>query len=220
MTEEVESSRTYPGLKTVYILHEIKCRIRNPDALGMAQIGLPEGTDFSVTAAERDRTHWCWKPLLETVAGIRPGGGSGERSPRAKAARAEALEIDAKRKLPAPSAPTPSSPSAPSKRPVDEELRQGCHVLQELLVGKVTDVSRARNAAQRIRDPRYTCKMFFEDCLAAFPELALYLVGGNDSVTNSGRTADDEYQRTMVLSSLSTGSCVLNLMVLNLFVSA
>jgi len=37
--------------------------------------------------------------------------------------------------------------------------------------------------------------MFFDDCVSAFPEMSLYLA--DSSVTTSGRTGDDEYQRTV-----------------------
>jgi len=72
-------------------------------------------------------------------------------------------------------------------------------VLKKLMKGKKTDWKRAKNAAAKILDPEYTCKAFFEDITAAFPELRLYCLeteGGEDLVS-SGRTADDEYQRTI-----------------------
>jgi len=65
--------------------------------------------------------------------------------------------------------------------------------------GRETDWMRARNAARRIREPAYSCGEFFQDCCTAFPELSLYLAGDQDDPTasSSGRSCDDEYQRTM-----------------------
>merc|ERR1719356_2054320 len=73
----------------------------------------------------------------------------------------------------------------------------GCFVLQELTKTKKVKTQRAMNAARKIRDETYTCRQFFEDVSAAFPELALYLVSKDGEDTTSGRTADDEYQRTI-----------------------
>jgi len=72
--------------------------------------------------------------------------------------------------------------------------------------GQKPNVDRALNAAQRIRDQNYTCLHFFEDCIAAFPELALYIScpeggscadGSPSPATSAGRTSEDEYQRTL-----------------------
>merc|ERR1719362_2753670 len=43
--------------------------------------------------------------------------------------------------------------------------------LAALMKGKKTDWERAKNAAKRIRDLTYSCKDFFDDVTAAFPEL-------------------------------------------------
>jgi hypothetical protein len=97
-------------------------------------------------------------------------------------------ESDMKRRLPTPPPPKITQASADSGK-----------ALLEIMHNKSMKTDRALNAAKRIRDVNYTCRHFFEDCIAAFPELTLYVVQceGSDVMTSSGRTADDEYQRTM-----------------------
>jgi len=52
------------------------------------------------------------------------------------------------------------------------------------------------NAARRIREPNYDLAHFYEDCVSAFPELALY-VSDPTGAAISGNTLDEEYQRTI-----------------------
>jgi len=66
-------------------------------------------------------------------------------------------------------------------------------LLESLMKGRKMDMKRARRAASRICDPRYSCRDFYEDITAAFPELRLYLCGD----MTSGRAGEDEYQRTL-----------------------
>ena len=98
-------------------------------------------------------------------------------------------------------------------------------LLGELLGGLAVDLERAKAAAQRMRDPAYTLRMYHEDCVAAFPELRLYLdrraeategvgvstagaagaaggkqatsSGGTPAATSSGLSSMDEYLRTI-----------------------
>merc|ERR1719359_1430152 len=97
-------------------------------------------------------------------------------------------ESDMKRRLPTPPPPKITQASADSGK-----------ALLEIMHNKSMKTDRALNAAKRIRDVNYTCRHFFEDCIAAFPELSLYAVqtdisSSNDTTITSGRTADDEYQ--------------------------
>lgn len=193
LSEEVGYSRTYPGLRTVYCIHEVKVRVLDPSRAGMEVLGLPEGNDFTMTRIKRSKnaggehpvvlTCWCWKPLAESQpAMLRLHRGLKDK--REKSIE----ETYTKRRLPVPASPKVSTESATSGT-----------LLQELMAGKHTKWDRALNAAKRIREPNYTCRHFFEDCIAAFPEISLYVVGADspDSMTSSGRTSDDEYQRTM-----------------------
>lgn len=52
--------------------------------------------------------------------------------------------------------------------------------------------------AARIREPEYSTREFFEDCVAAFPELELFAPPRSSRccITSSGRDSHIEYQRT------------------------
>lgn len=62
--------------------------------------------------------------------------------------------------------------------------------------GRDTNWERAWNAATHICDPEYSLQDFYEDCTASFPELQLFMATENEA-TSSGRSAADEYQRTL-----------------------
>lgn len=193
LSEEVGYSRSYAGLRTVYCIHEVKVRVLNPASAGMEVLGLPEGNDFSTTriketsdGARSDQvllTCWCWKPLTESPTGML------RLHHILKNRMVPALdESDIKRRLPTPPPPKVQSSAAESGM-----------LLRDLMKNKVIKPDRALNAAKRIRDVNYTCRHFFEDCVASFPELSLYVVSsdGRNNMTSSGRSADDEYQRTV-----------------------
>jgi len=193
LSEEIAYSRTYPGLRTVYSIHEVKCRVLDPAGTGMERLGLPEGTDCTVTrtkeakaGSEMMMAGWCWKPLAEVQGQQR----TFQRSLLDQPLSVEAAASNSKRKL-----PTPAPLQVPTGQDVD-----GASLLQELLRGKRTNWDRARNAARRLRDENYTCRHFFEDCVAAFPELSLYVTASDSEApqaTTSGRSSEDEYQRTL-----------------------
>jgi len=187
--EEVEYSCSFPGLKTVYRIHEVKCR-----CFGLQKShGLPEGQDFSFLREEGGDvvvTYYSWKSEQE-VFGTRKLSDR-ERASSLVPRDSNRLDCqpDPKRRLPLPAA---------VGRPCRGQHASGCPLLEELMRGKQTDWERARNAAKRIRDEDYTCGDFFQDCTAAFPELLLYLAAaeGDEASMTSGRSADDEYQRTL-----------------------
>eukprot|EP00443_Scrippsiella_acuminata_P090105 CAMPEP_0115409812 /NCGR_PEP_ID=MMETSP0271-20121206/20199_1 /TAXON_ID=71861 /ORGANISM="Scrippsiella trochoidea, Strain CCMP3099" /LENGTH=1242 /DNA_ID=CAMNT_0002833975 /DNA_START=62 /DNA_END=3790 /DNA_ORIENTATION=+ len=190
LCEEVEYSRSYPGLKTVYRIHEITCRV----STSATQLGLPTGQDFAISrrmsSAEDDVsvTHFTWKARKDFFG----RQGRFQKSLLDVSAADDSKEVDPKRRLLAP---------APLGLPANSLQSRGCIVVQELMKSKRTDWKRAKNAAKRIRDKDYTLKEFFDDCVAAFPELALYMglpgPDGKTPVTSSGRSADDEYQRSV-----------------------
>jgi len=191
LLEEIEYSRSYPGLKTVYRIHEVTCRVLSATEV----LGLPEGNEFSFCRGDEGGdivvTRFAWKSEEEMVVHRRSSGRSSfcESVPsEASQTQIAELKLSPKRRLPPPLSmevtPSPSSST-------------GC-VVEDLMREQATDWDRARNAAKRIRDKDYSLKEFFEDCTAAFPELALYVAGPDaNHLTTSGRSADDEYQRTM-----------------------
>jgi hypothetical protein len=193
--EEVEYSHSYPGLKSVYRIHEVMAQFRDPDA-AMGRLGLPEGTDFTfsrssgVKGEEAVVTYFRWKPVqdLET----KPKNSQFKRvlldTPEEVS---EEKEPDPKRRADAPKPLT--CPARPS-------VKSGGLVIEQLMKDKKTDWNIAKRCAKRIRDPTYTTGQFLQDCVAAFPELALYVAvanNGEEQVTTSGRSSDDEFQRTI-----------------------
>eukprot|EP00929_Paragymnodinium_shiwhaense_P075316 TRINITY_DN38498_c0_g1_i1.p1 TRINITY_DN38498_c0_g1~~TRINITY_DN38498_c0_g1_i1.p1 ORF type:complete len:1251 (+),score=272.20 TRINITY_DN38498_c0_g1_i1:240-3992(+) len=213
LSEETEYSKSYPGLKTVYRIHEVLCQVLDDSPL----LGLPEGTNFSYTRSEASTSKtesnriitssFAWKPESEvTLALLQRSGWSGRITwkPRQKLSRSDRPSgnrndpffdrkpsikpaADEKRRVPNPEPLTWPSSYDPSSG----------SVVKELMKDRRLNSDRAWNAARRIRDKDYSCLDFFEDCLASFPELALYMADGGQGGTTSGRSADDEYQRTI-----------------------
>jgi hypothetical protein len=204
LSEEIGFSSKFPGMRTLYCIHEVRCRIHDPGSDGMEGLGLPDGHDFNLVRikhAKKDNsgcartiTRWCWKPLAELMYSSQSFQHGLVDNPSCVNEKQEH-----KRRLPAPSPPrlpeefSPDDDGSPASQ-------TGCWVLAEVMRGKRPNSDRALNAAKKIRDANYTCRHFFDDCSKAFPELALYMVGaedGTEALTSSGRTPDDEYQRTM-----------------------
>jgi len=209
LTEEIGYSRSYPGLKTMYVVNEVRVNVRDSEAGPCHLIGLPAGTDFSFSRREalskgpetEDMvvTHWCWqhlegyerrKSVTLRIIQQQPamdddaqddGGAVCSKSSEAtvlggRVSRPKALRVEL---------PKDDSPAS---------------VLASIMKARKTDWARARNAAKRIRDASYTCKEYHEDITQAFPELRLYYLstdGLDQDIVSSGRTPDDEYQRTI-----------------------
>eukprot|EP00930_Biecheleria_cincta_P041881 TRINITY_DN28786_c0_g1_i1.p1 TRINITY_DN28786_c0_g1~~TRINITY_DN28786_c0_g1_i1.p1 ORF type:complete len:1195 (-),score=241.76 TRINITY_DN28786_c0_g1_i1:65-3565(-) len=165
--EEIEYSLSYPGLKTVYRIHEVTCRVADPHA----QLGLPDGNDFTVCRSGIT-TRYTWQPFKahHSLIGRRT---SFKKTLLGGKDLAELSLPSPKRQLPLPE-PMVFAPGG------DANCR-----LKDLMRGKETDWVRARHAAMHI------C-----DCVASFPELALFTATENE-MTSSGRSAADEYQRTL-----------------------
>jgi len=193
LDEEIAYSRSYPGLKTVYNIHNVKCRVKDVYRPEMAFIGLPDGNDFSFSSSRRSQigmpdnivssVQWSWKPRSQLAD-------MPDSLYIQKMTTDKHQEVAAKRQL------TP-----PAFLQLDNDVPRRCPdggslPLEYFMTGRTTDWKRARNAAKRILDPTYSLQSFYDDCTVAFPELALYTVDQTGS-TNSGRTASDEYQRTI-----------------------
>jgi len=201
LCEEVEYSRSYPGLKTVYRIHEVTCRA----ASNCTKLGLPTGHDLGFTrGSDSDTvvTEFNWRARRDLFRNV----SLRSRSFFDELVTEDPNKLDPKRRLPAPK-PLMSSIAGGAQPKRNSALGmaagQSTTVVEDVMKGRQADWTRARNAAKRIRDRDYTCKHFYEDCVAAFPELALYMgVAGPDGAppsvtTSSGRSADDEYQRTL-----------------------
>mmetsp|Transcript_31167 Transcript_31167/g.85394 ORF Transcript_31167/g.85394 Transcript_31167/m.85394 type:complete len:1301 (-) Transcript_31167:128-4030(-) len=68
--------------------------------------------------------------------------------------------------------------------------------LAKAMTGEVADLDRIKKMAERIRDPDYGLREFFDDSIASFPELKLFFIDVNQQAS-SAMTGDAEYQRTI-----------------------
>jgi len=203
LTEEVEYSNSYPGLKSVYRIHQVAMQAKDIQHLGA--LGLPEGTDFVITRQESNEDRivlkYGWQPSDDCQSFVQDLPAFTRRMTHKKS------DKEYRRNLvdnPVKAQGAKEAPEEPvlkrrvqAPEPITVPARsswKSSYAVAEMMRGKHTDWARAKNAAKRIRDPEYHVGMFFEDCRAAFPELQLYQV---DSATSSGRSGDDEYQRTV-----------------------
>lgn len=221
LTEEVGFSRSYPGLKTIYTVNEVNVHVLNSTNGNCQFIGLPAGTDFTFARRELAKgpeaedvviTHWCWKTResmeqLETSFIRRsvdsaPSVSDDHLHPDDAEHNVELFTICEEEGASA----TTWEDVLRHRVPCPEPLFLGSHLdvnsdlgaLESLMASKKTDWKRAKRAAERILDPKYSAKDFHNDVVGAFPELRLYCVVHEDQKTTiSGRTADDEYQRTV-----------------------
>mmetsp|Transcript_17067 Transcript_17067/g.30807 ORF Transcript_17067/g.30807 Transcript_17067/m.30807 type:complete len:905 (-) Transcript_17067:94-2808(-) len=215
--EETEVSKGYPGLETTYRFHEVVMRIDDPEAEEVASLGLPEGRGFATmegvigTSDVSARLNvWEWHSVDDAIRlglPIRPDklqtaypltGYPSVKSFEDKAFYC--VEVGPQLLLNS----VPKGTKTPNS------------VLASLTVGTKTDWKVVARMASSIRVERYSLSDFYQDCLAAFPELRLYL-GPPDGVENldplspagprrhsqhnhvkmtSGNTSDEEYQRT------------------------
>lgn len=210
VTEEIAYSRTYPGLKTIYEVNRVTVFISNCLDRRLALLGMPGGTDFTFARWEKisrvqgdgDRvlTQWSW---------LLCSSGKPKRGVRVSHMDSGAKSRDDKRekkRVPLPMSVavdrTQRGVSSGTKMSLIRSVSRAgvadksAVKLKCAMKNRETDWVRAKRAAARIRDRSYDCKQFFDDIVAAFPELVLYCVGDADA-TSCGRTADDEYQRTI-----------------------
>jgi len=215
-TEDNVQSAGYPGLNTMYCVHEVTLRVISPDQK-LACIGLPLGQEFATadTHFDLDRFQsreeipigsqmnvWSWTPVkdFDKAAGLQgvTGGpaGDGPKKPDTALQRLE-RELALLKRVPIHTSISKAASINEAAAPKNQNMKRGApnaH-LRRILAGKRTDWRTVRKMANRLLDRDYTLAQFNTD-LAAFPELSLYLRDGVVG-TGSGRTTDDEYQRTV-----------------------
>jgi len=200
-TEDNLKSDGYPGLNTLYCIHEVTFRVRDPAHAGVQIIGLPEGQEFATAEGDfnfgqhdqdglsigTQLNIWTWMRdsmvvLTRSTSAVTPGKIASDvvkrldgKDQQAVLARSEspALRI---RRVPLPDR------SARVLREMQARLckrggaeRAPSNALWSCLDGTRTDWTTVRRMASRIADPTYTLRQFNSD-LAAFPELNLYLL--------------------------------------------
>jgi len=192
--KEVEYSRSFPGLKTLYDILEVNCEVSHPHDQRWSVIGLPAASDFTYLRknevagqTEAVVTRWGWLvPTAESYV-LRPPSLFDKKESITQ------VEIDHDGQV-----------LPPGILPVRGSTEL---LVSRVMEGKVTDWARARRAAQMIRSRDYTTKDFYDDVVAAFPELRLYSVVRVSEVrhhdhnlvmsTSANRSGADEFQRTI-----------------------
>merc|ERR1719223_2701703 len=51
-TEDDVKSNGYPGLNTLYCIHQITLRVRDPEHMAVQNIGLPDGQEFATAEGD------------------------------------------------------------------------------------------------------------------------------------------------------------------------
>eukprot|EP00928_Gymnodinium_smaydae_P032460 TRINITY_DN23502_c0_g2_i1.p1 TRINITY_DN23502_c0_g2~~TRINITY_DN23502_c0_g2_i1.p1 ORF type:complete len:1241 (-),score=183.64 TRINITY_DN23502_c0_g2_i1:149-3871(-) len=217
--EETQYSNTYPGLKTLYRVTEISARVLDAHLPHCRSIGLPAGTDFSVSrllkisGPDKDRqvvTQWGWKTRDDFIKAANRAMRMSSKTPSFDDAMVAQLSgydenavesTDSSTIVPFGRVPAPD-PLVARLFEICNPVDEGVATLAHLMSGARPNFDAAKRAASRIRDPAYTCHAYFNDVVASFPELRLYCAKVEERadsipVTSSGRGADDEYQRTI-----------------------
>lgn len=204
--QEVEYSRSFPGLKTMYNINEVHVEVVNPQDQRWNHIGLPAAHDFTLmrqkqSGGEIDTivTRWGWINSSEL---------DGEYAVRQFASSSSPSWSDnrtlfrRKRK----------HPTMKEQVKLPQPLRvTGSHelLISRLMEGKTTNWELAKRCAEQIRSPEYTTRHFHDDITHAFPELRLYCLETEEDLdvsksisagmasTSAGRSTFEEYQRTI-----------------------
>mmetsp|Transcript_68025 Transcript_68025/g.106354 ORF Transcript_68025/g.106354 Transcript_68025/m.106354 type:complete len:951 (+) Transcript_68025:74-2926(+) len=213
--DECESS-AFPGLVTMYCIHEVTLRVINSEAPPMHCLGLPGGQEFATTEGDFNLT-------MQQMAGDEKGLPLGTQlniwtwvrcfSPCRKSSRKSTTASLTE----APTKTTSLGDQSVVKRvPIPDDTARTMAKIQALIAKSTanqmpnnqlciaqnrrqTNWKVAKRMARSITDPKYSLKEFTND-LQAFPELDLYLLEEENAETTgsaSGRTLGDEFQRTV-----------------------
>uniref|UniRef100_A0A7S4Q6U3 Uncharacterized protein n=1 Tax=Alexandrium monilatum TaxID=311494 RepID=A0A7S4Q6U3_9DINO len=220
--EDNVKSDGYPGLNTLYCIHQVVMRVSDPEKATC--LGLPHGMEFATSEGDFNfnaQHHedglpigtqlniWTWERRVpQAVEKQRTGSVMASKSDGAKATepapcvqKVQALwEMESRMMKRVPL--VLSSEDTMAIRLRSASKNPPCGALWAALKGQKTNWALVKRMARSIADPRYSLKQFQED-LKAFPELQLYLLEDTDhtentsAVTSSGRTRGDEFQRTV-----------------------
>jgi len=217
--EDNVKSDGYPGLNTLYCIHEVTFRVRDPEHSGVQIIGLPEGQEFATAEGDfnfncqQDENGlaigtqlniWTWARAVQAPMHTNSTKASVTTpAPKVAAAPSDKKPDEARliRRVPLP-ATSAQVLSRMQAALTEKNKKPPSGLLWSCLDNLKTDWAKAKKMAHKMLDPKYTAQQFNSD-LAAFPELNLYLLDEKSSVANpaanmsSGRTIGDEYQRTV-----------------------
>jgi len=223
--EDDQLSDGYPGLNTLYCVHQVTFKILDPGHPKVACIGLPHGQEFATAdeVFDLERFHsmqqipigsqlnvWSWKTNQDLVQERSRRSAPSNAPPEPDGTESKAMkrlenELMLLKRVQIPMVKSLTSVAKDSMAmgarttlaPTAVQGRKGApnpH-LRRILQAKSTDWKTVRKMAKSLLDEDYSLDQFNRD-LTAFPELFLYLRDGVGD-TGSGRTTDDEYQRTV-----------------------
>uniref|UniRef100_A0A7S0F9Y2 Uncharacterized protein n=1 Tax=Pyrodinium bahamense TaxID=73915 RepID=A0A7S0F9Y2_9DINO len=201
-TEDNVISDGYPGLSTLYCIHEITIRVVDPE--NATNIGLPQGQEFATTEGDfnfntqhnedglpigTQLNIWTWAPNTPaarpaTSMGSSPSCAQTHRREDAAAAPApmpprittpvpDEVELRLIKRVPLPLL-TAQAVLSMKSRMHHRANRPPSTALWNALDGAQTDWATVRKMARSITDSKYSLMQFNKD-LHAFPELNLYL---------------------------------------------
>jgi len=220
-TDDNVQSDGYPGLPTLYGIHEVTLQVRDPQHPQVQIIGLPHGQEFATTEGDFSWSSdldqglpigtqlniWVWQKEPPKKQKSEPRSPVGQKAAPETPTSANIISERSMR-VDIPLAELPGLLFVQATKEGKAELEAvrknssegDCpnERLREVMRSRTTDWARVRKMAQSIRKPKYTLKNFNED-LVSFPELNLYLLPDADGSlhTSAGRTLGDEYQRTV-----------------------
>mmetsp|Transcript_44424 Transcript_44424/g.117579 ORF Transcript_44424/g.117579 Transcript_44424/m.117579 type:complete len:990 (-) Transcript_44424:511-3480(-) len=227
-TEDDVRSAGYPGLTTLYCIHEVSFRVRDPACAGVQVIGLPEGNEFATAEGDfnfhsqqdddglaigTQLNIWAWGRESCTTPpgsgdgtgthGSRTSGGSPRPSTISRVSRKGRESRILRDGLPPRRVPQPAMALKVTEK-MEERMRQDrlrppSNMLWASMEGMRTDWPRVKRIAAQILDPKYTLHRFNAD-LSAFPELNLYLL--------DDRMDDGAGSELMVNTKMSSGRSI------------
>mmetsp|Transcript_17510 Transcript_17510/g.37463 ORF Transcript_17510/g.37463 Transcript_17510/m.37463 type:complete len:986 (-) Transcript_17510:581-3538(-) len=200
IVEDNVKSDGYPGLNTMYCIHEVTFRIRDPSHAGVQLIGLPEGQEFATAEGDfnfhgQQDDHglaigtqlniWTWSrvqasvdkdsSLSKPVAAAAAATAQPQVPPKPSAAVKTPEEQLLIRRVPLPpSAAQIMGGMQYRLHPTRRSTEPPSGVLFSCMDTLTTNWKKAHNIASRILDAGYTLQHFNDD-LGCFPELNLYL---------------------------------------------
>jgi len=216
-TEDNVQSDGYPGLNTLYCIHDVTFRIVQPEHAGVQCIGLPHGQEFATAEGDFNFSMqnqedglaigtqlniWTW---ARNATSTPVPSARREPSPAKPGGRSDSVDSGGDARVLIKRVPLPAICAQALTEMRARMARQGrgapSAALCSAMEGQAADWGKVRQMARRIAEPEYTLRDFNRD-LDAFPELSLYLLdgerrGSQAQHTNSGRTIGDEYQRTV-----------------------
>lgn len=209
-------SQGYPGLNTVYCIHEVTFHVIDPEDSQVQCIGLPQGQEFATT--EGDFNFSGHNDIDALAIGTQLNIWTWVRTPnltpnprRIPTGRSLLSGDDSSQDMSIKRVPLPPSATTAMAGMQIRIAQKGPHhpsaALYAALQNQHANWDKIRKIAKHIVDESYTLTRFCEDLSDCFPELNLYLLQESPAADanlldhsqsmSSGRTIGDEYQRTV-----------------------